>query len=102
MGSSTNRNLAAKFAKSKIQKVDFARNETTKASNMVKVSDGMILTAAIAGRSDVVMVQGREIRRVAMVTRETVSVVTVGKDTLTRTSKVEKSQSMRQYLRSMF
>lgn len=98
----TNRNLAAKYAKSKTQKVDFVKGEVTKAYNYVTVSDADRLTAAIVSRSDVVMVGGADIRRIGMKTTERTSSVKVGDDTITRTNSATKAQTMRQYLRSMF
>jgi hypothetical protein len=102
MGSSTNRNLAAKHSKAKSQKVDFVRAETSKAYNFARANDADRLTGAIAARPDVVAVQGREVRRVAMVATDYEATVTVGDASFTVTKRTEKSQSMRQYLRSMF
>lgn len=98
----TNRNLAAKHAKAKSQKVDFVKGEITKAYNYATVSDADRLTAAIVGRPGTLATQGKDVRRVAMVTRSQTSTVTVGEDTLTRTVTTQKAQTMRQYLRSMF
>jgi hypothetical protein len=97
-----NRNLAAKYAKSKVQKVDFVKTEVTKAYNYTTVTDGDRLTAAIVSRSDVAMVGGADIRRIGMKTTERTSSVKVGNDTITRTNSATKAQTMRQYLRSMF
>jgi len=102
MGSSTNRNLAAKHVKAKSQKVDFVKAETSKAYNYVRTSDADRLTGAIAARPDVVMVQGKDVRRIGMKTSERTSAIKVGSETLERTVRSEKPQTMRQYLRSMF
>ena len=102
MGSSTNRNLAAKHVKAKGQKVAFVQNEITKAYNYTPVSDADRLTAALAGLPGTVAVQGHDVRRIGMVTRSKVSTVKVGDDSITREKSVTKSQGMRAYLRSMF
>lgn len=78
MGSSTNRNLAAKHVKAKSQKVDFVKGETSKAYNFVRTSDADRLTGAIAARPDTSSVQGKAVRAMPAAT------------------------TMRQYLRSMF
>lgn len=78
MGSSTNRNLAAKHVKAKSQKVDFVKAETSKAYNYVRVSDADMLTAALVSRPDVVMVGGATVRKIAT------------------------GKTMRQHLRAMF
>lgn len=98
----TNRNLAAKFNKSKAQKVDFAKAEYSKAAYQHKVSDGLLLTGAIAARCDVAAVGGKDIRRIGMVATERTSVITVGERTSSVTHKAERAQTMRQYLRAMF
>ena len=98
----TNRNLAAKHAKAKSQKVDFVKGEITKAYNYVTVSDADRLTAAIASRTNTLAVGGADVRRIGMKTSECTSSVKIGDDTITRTKSVTSSQSMRQYLRSMF
>jgi predicted secreted protein len=97
-----NRQLAAKASKAKSQKVDFVRAETSKAYNYVRASDADRLTGAIAARPNVVAVQGRDVRRVAMLATDYEATVTVGDASFTVTKRTEKSQSMRQYLRSMF
>lgn len=78
MGSSTNRNLAAKYTRAKSQKIDFVKAEASKAYNYVRTSDADMLTAAIVARPDVVMVQGVAVR------------------------KIDTGKTMRQHLRSMF
>ena len=98
----TNRNLAAKHAKAKSQKVDFVKAETSKAFNYVTVTDADRLTAAIAARSTTASVQGRDVRRVAMVSSDRTVTVTSGDDVIVRTTTATKSIGMRKYLRSMF
>ena len=102
MGSSTNRNLAAKHGKAKQQKVAFVQSETTKAAYFVRATDADRLTAAIAARSTTASVQGRDVRRVAMVSSDRTVTVTSGDDVITRTTTTTKSIGMRKYLRSMF
>lgn len=75
----TNRNLAAKAVKAKAQRIDAGKLEGSKSVyNTVKMSDGVALTSALVSRSDVVAVQGRDIRVMPAATK------------------------MRTYLRSMF
>lgn len=79
MGSSTNRNLAAKAIKAKAQRIDAGQTEYTKSAyQTARMDDATALTSALVSRSDVVMVGGKDVRVMPAAT------------------------TMRQYLRAMF